>query len=186
MIKGVIFDADGTLLDSMGFWESTVYDIIKMSGAEEHEPGLIEKLTPMSMYEGALYMKERYPIKMSVEEMIAEENGRVLDFYRTKVTLRSGMGELVEELFAKGTPMAVASATEKAMIEAALEHTGILDRFKGVLSCSDVGKGKDQPEIFLKACELINTSPEDTLVVDDSPTAIATAKKAGFQTRLIS
>ena len=81
--------------------------------------------------------------------------------------------------------MAVASATERTMIESALEHTGILGRFKGVLSCSDVGKGKDRPDIFLKACDLLGTSPEATLVVDDSPTAIATAKKAGFRTEKI-
>ena len=116
---------------------------------------------------------------------MSEENRRVLEFYKTKVTLHSAIHEYVEELYANKTPMAVASATERTMIEAALEHTGILDRFKGVLSCSDVGKGKDQPDVFLKACELINTSPAETLVVDDSPTAIETAKKAGFQTWLI-
>ncbi len=186
MSAGVIFDADGTLLDSMGFWTSTVYDIVAMSGVDEPEPGLIEKLTPMSMYEGAVYMKENYGIKMSVEEMIEEENRRVLEFYTTKVTLRPGMEELTAGLLERGIPMVVASATDRSMIESALAHTGIRSRFGAVLSCSDVGVGKDRPEIFLKACEIMGTKPENTLVVEDNPTAVNTAKNASFRTVMVN
>ena len=184
MIGGVIFDADGTLIDSMGFWTSTVFDIIAMSGIEP-EDGLIATLTPMSMIEGAEYMKAHYDIPMTVEEMVERENSLVHTFYKTQVTLRPGVLETVERLAERGIPMVVASATERGMIESALRHTGILGRFRAVLSCSDVGSGKDKPDIFLEACRILGTSPSETLVVEDSPTAVATAKAAGLQTMLI-
>ena len=185
MINGIIFDADGTLLDSMGFWKNTVFDIIAMAGVGEPEPGLIEKLTPMSMYEGAVYMKERYGIEMPVDELIDRENMRVKVFYKSEVTLCPGMGELVEKIAEIGLPMTVATATDREMIEYGLRRTEIIEKFKSVISCSDVGVGKESPDIFLHACNVMVTTPECTLVVDDSPRAIATAKSAGFQTYLI-
>ena len=181
-ICGVIFDADGTLLDSMGFWAQTVFDIIAFAGVKDPEDGLIELLTPMSMYEGAVYMRDNYAIPMDIDEIMNEENRRVLEFYSTRVELRSGMRELVSNFKAHGIPMTVASATERNMIETALTHTGILGEFEAVLSCSDVGQGKDQPTIFLRACEIMGTKPENTVVIEDSSTAIETARNAGFMT----
>ena len=182
MIKGVIFDADGTLLDSMGFWTSTVYDIISLAGITEPEQGLIDTLNPMSMVDGAIYLKQKYNIKANAEDNIAEENKRVLSFYNSEVTLRPGMGELVRYLRQNDIPMAVATATEGYMIKAALRHTGILENFVKVISCSDVGVGKDKPDVFLAACDAIGLYPEDVLVLEDSPVAIETAKGAGFMT----
>lgn len=181
-VRGVIFDADGTLIDSMGFWGQTVFDIIAFAGVKDPEEGLIELLTPMSMYEGAVYMKENYGIPMDIDEIMREENRRVLEFYSTRVELCAGMGGLVSSLREHGIPMTVASATERRMIETALRHTGILGEFEAVLSCSDVGQGKDSPTIFLKACEIMGTKPENTVVVEDSSTAIETAGNVGFMT----
>ncbi len=182
MIKGVIFDADGTLIDSMGFWTSTVYGIVEAAGVKDPDPELIDLLNPMSMYEGAVYLKNRYAIETPIEEIIAEENRRVLRFYTSQVTLCEGMGELVSWLHSRRIPMTVASATDRPLIESAMKYTGLFDKLKGIFSCGDVGHGKDTPEVFLAACRLMGTRPEETVVVEDSPTAIATAAAAGFAT----
>ena len=179
MIKSFIFDADGTLLDSMGFWTSVVYDLAAASG-KQPEDGLIETLTPMSMVEGARYMKARYGLKMPIEQLMEEENKRVLEFYSERVELIDGMKELVELLSRRGFPMVVATATDSRLIDIALRHTGIREHFAAVLSCSDTGIGKDRPDIFLRACELMGTKPDETLVTDDSPIALECAQKAGF------
>lgn len=182
MINGIIFDADGTLLDSMGFWTSTIYDIALMGGLEEIPDGLIDILNPMSMYEGAVYLRDHYGVKKPIDEMIAEENKRVLEFYTTRVTLLPRMEELTRTLYEAGVPLAVATATDRPLIEQALCCTGLIERFGAIVSCTDVGFGKDSPQVFLRACELIGTRPENTLVVDDSPMAIETAKRACFPT----
>ena len=77
MIKGVIFDADGTLLKSMEFWDSMVVHLIESTGAAPSD-NLTEILTPMSMLEGAEYIKEEYRLPFSVEDRrrFLSEQGR--------------------------------------------------------------------------------------------------------------
>lgn len=181
MIKGVIFDADGTLLKSMEFWDSMVVHLIESTGAAPSD-NLTEILTPMSMLEGAEYIKEEYRLPFSVEEIIEEENRIVEDFYLNRVEMRGGTIELLELLKSKNIPMAVASATDRELIEGALRHLDIHKYFVDVLSCTDIGEGKISPKIYLAACELMGTKPSETVAAEDSLTALRTAKNAGFRT----
>lgn len=180
MIKGVIFDADGTLLKSMEFWDSMVIHLIESMGVVPSD-NLTEILTPMSMLQGAEYIRNEYNLPISVEEIIEEENRIVKDFYLNRVELREGTVGLLEFLKEKNIPMTVASATDKALIEGALIHLDIHKYFVDVLSCTDIGEGKNSPKIYLSACELMNTKPCETVVAEDSLTALTTAKNAGFR-----
>ena len=153
-IQGVIFDADGTLIDSMGFWNSTVFDLLEEFGVTPDDD-LLKLLIPMSMYEGAVYLKNRFSLPVSPEEFIRRENLIVEKFYSESVKLKNGLQELLDLLAEANIPMAVASATDKHLIEKALAHNNIRSYFKAVISCS-------------------------TAVIEDSPNALATAKKAGY------
>ena len=86
-IQGVIFDADGTLIDSMGFWNSTVYDLLEEFGVTPDDD-LLKLLIPMSMYEGAVYLKNRFSLPVSPEEFIRRENLIVEKFYSESVKLK--------------------------------------------------------------------------------------------------
>lgn len=181
MINGVIFDADGTLLNSMEFWESVVVNLLKSVGVTP-EDNLTEILTPMSMIEGAEYVKQKYSLSFSVDEIIEMENRIVKDFYFNSVEMRSGTKEFLDMLKSKNIPITIASATDKYLIEGALKHLDIYKYFDAVISCSDVGEGKSSPKVYLKACEVMGTVPNETLVAEDSFSALLTAKKAGFRT----
>lgn len=180
-IKGVIFDADGTLLDSMGFWSSTVYDMLARFGISPDNE-LLKIINPMSMYEGAVYLKNRYSLSFSPEEFIEEENRIVEQFYTNKVKLKPGIAELLDMLSRKNIPLAVASATDRYLIEKALRTNGIHEHFKAVVSCSDVGEGKNSPKVYNKAREYLGTEICETAVVEDSPNALITAGNAGYLT----
>ena len=78
--------------------------------------------------------------------------------------------------------MAVATVTDRPMVEAALKKHGILEMFAGIVTAADVGAGKHEPPIFLKAAEMISCRPDETLVFEDGLHAIRTAKNADFPT----
>ena len=180
-IQGIIFDADGTLLDSMEFWDNTVYDLLAEFGVAA-EDDLIKILTPMSMYEGAVYLKNKYSLDVSPEEFIERENRIVERFYSQSVKLKRGVKELLLKLSEMNIPMSVASATDRDLIEHALRCNGILDFFKAIVSCSDVGEGKSSPAVYHKARSYLGTTVSATAVIEDSPKALNTAKQAGYIT----
>lgn len=184
MINGVIFDADGTLLKSMEFWDSVVVNLLKSLGVTPDD-NLTEILTPMSMLEGAEYIVREYGLTVSVDEIIKEENRIVEQFYFNSVQMKSGTKELLSVLKEKNIPMTVASATDRYLIEGALKHLEIDGYFDAVISCSEVGEGKSSPRVYLRACEVMGTSPNETLVAEDSLSALLTAKKAGFKTMAV-
>jgi HAD superfamily hydrolase (TIGR01509 family) len=90
--------------------------------------------------------------------------------------------EFLEYCKQHGVKMCIASATEKRLLDVAVRHCGIGDYFTAVLSCSEIGKGKDQPDIYIKAMESLGTSTEETCVFEDSHIAIDTADKIGMKT----
>ena len=180
ILRGVIFDLDGTLLDSMSYWETVGSDYVRSRGFVPEE-GLDEKLKPMSMADAVLYCKTRYGFKESVGEIARGVFGILENRYRTDIPLKPGAIDLLEKLKNQGVLMCVATATDRYMIEPALKRTGIDKYFLGVFTCSEVGVGKDSPEIFEKALKLLGTDKKDTVIFEDALYAIKTAKDAGFQ-----
>ncbi len=181
MVKGVIFDADGTLLLSMKFWDSMVTHLISCSGVEPCD-GLTEILASMSMKEGAEYLQKEYGVLLSTDEIVKQENEMVEEFYTKDVKLRSGVKDVLGFLKSNNVKMAVATATDAYLIVKALEHLGISDCFEKVISCSDVGEGKSSPKVYFSACRILGTVPDETVVAEDNAAALKTAKNAGFKT----
>lgn len=180
-LRAAVFDMDGTLLDSMHIWEGIGPKALRAAGYDP-EPDLHEKLKVMTFQAGAAYCKERYHMPESVEEIMAMTLAPVEDFYRNQARAKPGVLPFLAMLKMQGVGMYVATNTERDLAEAGLRHAGIDGYFKGLLTCSDVGAGKnDSPEIFLRAMRRLGGNPENTVVFEDALHAIRTAKKAGFR-----
>ena len=104
----------------------------------------------------------------------------IASFYCSKVQLKKGVKDMLEMLRKEDIKMCVATATDKNLIEEALRRNGILDCFEEVLTCAEVGAGKDEPAIFREALRILGTAKEDTVVFEDALYAVRTAKKDGF------
>ena len=184
-ISGAIFDMDGTILDSMKIWESVASDYIMSLGKTPIE-GLREILWPMSLMQSAEYMRECYGLSLSPEEIMEGIDGIIEDFYENTAPAKPGALELLKLLDSNGVKMVLATATNRRMVEAALRRTGMLRYFSEILTCTEVGFSKENPEIFLQANERLKTPKDETYVFEDALFAIRTAKNAGFKVVAVS
>ena len=180
MIKGAIFDLDGTLFDSMFIWD-TIGEIYLRSIGYEPKENLNETFRTMSLYNAACYYKREYGVTLSVDEITDGVNRMVEKYYINEVQLKSGAYDFVKHLHNIGVKMCIATATDKYLVQAALERCGISDCFSEIFTCTSIGHSKDEPDIYREALKHLGTPKEDTLVFEDAIYAIRTAKKDGFR-----
>ena len=181
MLKGAIFDFDGTLVDSMFIWDTIGEDYLRSLGKEPHED-LKETFMTLTLEEAAEYYREHYKVTLSVTEIVDGVNAMVEGIYRTKVTLKPGVAEYLSWLKENGVRMCIATVTDRYLVEDTLERLGILHYFSEIFTCAEVGYGKDKPIIYQKALEHLGTAKEETFVFEDSLFALETAKIDGFPT----
>ena len=184
MIKGVIFDVDGVLLNSMPVWENLGELYLNSLGLEA-EKDLGEILFTMSLEEGAEYLITQYGIDKSVEEVVNGLNREVRDFYAEKVPLKEGVRQYLSEFRERGIPMVIATSGDRKNTEAALRRLKVLSYFQGIYTCSEIGIGKDQPDIYFAAALQLDTEPGETWVFEDAFHALRTAHSAGFKTAAV-
>lgn len=181
MIKSAIFDVDGTLLDSMQIWDNAGERYL-LSVGQKAENGLSQKLFNMSLSEGAEYMKKRYAFPFSTDKIVSGVLKIIEDFYFYEVNLKSGAKEFLQFLKSNNIKMTVATSSDKTHIKKAFERLGISDYFTDIVTCSEIGKGKTSPDIYLACGKILGTAPSETLVFEDALFAVETARKAGFRT----
>lgn len=180
MITGAIFDADGTLLDSMQVWNEAGERYLRRFGMEA-EPNLGGILSPMSMAQGAEYLKERYLKQLNQDQIIDGINSTIQEFYDHEVLLKYGVKQFLKAMKQCGIRMTVATSSDRCLIEKALERLEIVNLFDCIFTCTEVGAGKSKPDIYLAAMRYMNTERSDTWVFEDAFHAIQTAKQAGFR-----
>ena len=181
MIKGVIFDVDGVLLNSMPVWENLGELYLRHLGIEA-EKDLGTKLYTMSLEQSAEYLTETYHLDLAPEQVIAGVNREVKDFYASRVPLKEGVRQYLNEFHEKGVPMVIATTGDRQNAQAALKRLNVLRFFQGIFTCSEIGSSKNEPDIYYAAALQLDTDPGQTLVFEDAYHAIRTAKKAGFKT----
>lgn len=184
-IKGAIFDMDGTIIDSLMFWDYLWWCIgEKYMGDAEFKPSEeIDKKVRTMVYDDAMaYFKDCYNVPVDMDEFISFASSGISEFYKDVAKVKPGADRLLASLKEKNIKLCLASATAMAEVKYALECHDLLKYFDLVLSCADIGVGKDKPDIYIKARCFMDLSQEDICVFEDSYVALETAKKAGFQT----
>ena len=179
MIKGAIFDFDGTLVDSMFIWDTFGEDYLRTLGKEPNE-NLTETFKTFTLEQAAEYYRDNYGVTLSVGEIVDGVNEMVAEIYRTKVTLKRGVFEFLRDLHSKGVKMSVATVTDRPIVEDVLNRLGIRDFFTEIFTCAEVGYNKETPHIYRAALEALGTKKEETVVFEDALHALMTAKKDGF------
>ncbi len=177
--KAVIFDVDGTLLDSMYVWKNVGEKYLDSLDIEA-EPDLGDRLFAMSLEGAADYIRENYHLNESREAIIAQVIQLVETEYFYNIPLKSVAERFLKLLKENNIPMAVATSSDRRVVEAAFKRLGIFDYFGRIFTCSETGAGKDKPDIYYRAAEYLGYPPEKIWVFEDAFHAAQTAKNAGF------
>ncbi len=179
-IKAIIFDMDGTLVESMESWDNAGSDYLLSIGVTP-KPNLNEELRTMSMKDAGSFLISEYNLSFTPEEIYKSISNMMKEFYVNKVELKSGVLPFLEEMKNRNVKMCVATATPKLLAIKALERCNILSYFDNVFSCEEVGKSKNYPEIFNLAYSTFDFPHENICVFEDAPYAAKTAKSLGFK-----
>lgn len=179
VLKGAIFDLDGTLIDSMGMWDDIAIEFFDAHGITPPE-GLIESLRTLTVSQTAQLINELFQLDTTAEELTEKFNKMAENHYIHHLSLKPHVIPLLNQLSETGVKMCVATATDRYLVEAVLTRLGIARYFDFIITCTEAGSGKEEPDIFNKALELLNARIEETIIFEDSDLSIKTAKKAGF------
>ncbi len=184
-INAAVFDMDGTLLDSLMVYRvcwSALGEYFLGNPCFEPPAEIYRVIATKPLFDAVNYVNEYCNLGIDGAELESFLDGIERDFYRYQARLKSGAKELLEHLKGRGVKMALASATRIEMVRFAAENFGIADYFEHIISCTEVGVGKDKPDVYLKAFELLGVEPQDGVVVEDSFVALRTAKGIGAHT----
>lgn len=179
--KYAIFDMDGTLINSNQFLDTITTLFFEKRNCSYSKEFLLATKT-MSRESFCTAVKELTHEQSSMEELFAEIDGYMMDVYRNDVELMPDAVTLLENFKNAGIRMCIGSATDSKSVRFVLDRFKISAYFDFISSCNDIGKDKDEPDVFLNAVSLFGAaSPKEITVYEDSAVAMKTAKNAGFK-----
>ena len=180
MIEAVVFDLDGILIDSEHVWDEVRQQLADERGGHWNE-NASRDMMGMSSIEWSRYMRDVVGLTEEPEEISAEVVRRLEDRYRRELPLIPGAEQAVESL-AACWPLALASSSNRELIDLVLESSGLGRYFEASVSSEEVPRGKPAPDVFLEAAGRLGTEPARCAAVEDSENGILAAKSAGMRT----
>ncbi len=180
-VKGVIFDLDGTLLDSMWVWNRVDAEFLGARGFPV-PPDYQKAVSAMGFRETAEYTIKRFGLDENPDDIIQEWNDMAERTYHYEVEIKPYVKETLEYLKAQGLHLGIATASYATLFQECLRRNGVYDYFDAFTETKEVERGKGFPDIYIKAAEKIGCFPEECIVFEDVHKAILAAKAGGFYT----
>lgn len=178
--KAVIFDMDGSLIDSMWIWlevDKQYMGKYKLSAPENFYPDIEGK----SFIETAQYFLDAFPsLNFTVEDVCREWTEMAIEMYQTRVPLKEGAEEFLRRMDEKGILMGIATSNSRELAETVLDVLHVRRYFSAIVTSDEVRRGKPEPDVYLKAAEELKVQPQECLVFEDVPNGIRAGKNAGM------
>lgn len=181
VIRYAIWDLDGTLLDSLDMWLTLAGRYLRSLGIREQEiPDDLDRIVDaMSLEESADYLKERFSLSFSREEIVEQFVALVRRLYREELPFFPQSVKAVRALYENGCRMCILTTTERECAEAALKREGLDRCFEKIYTCTDLGMNKRGPEIYRETCRRMGFIPSETMIYEDAGYALKAAFQSG-------
>ena len=178
--KAIIFDLDGTLIDSMNVWSDIDKEFFKMHDLP-FEEDYQKEIGHKGLKEIAAYTKSRYNLKESEDEIVTIWLDMAKEAYAYKIPLKEGVKSFLEYLQSKSIKMGIATSNSLELTELVLKHHDIYKYFSKVVTVNELKTNKGSPDIYLHISDSFGLVPSECIVFEDLLTGIKTAKKAGYK-----
>ncbi len=175
--KALLFDLDGTLVDSMWMWKDIDQEYLAQFGHSLPDT-LQEEISGMSFTETAVYFKQKFDIPDSLREIQDSWNRMAMEKYRSQVPLKPGCRVFLDWAKGQGLPMAIGTSNSRELSMAVLEAHGLESYFGALITSCDVKAGKPAPDVYLACAQALGAEPADCLVFEDIMQGIEAARAA--------
>jgi len=179
-VTPVVFDLDGVLVDTEHVWDEVREQLVADWGGR-YGPDAQQAMMGMSSTEWSRYMQEELGLAQSPAEISDEVVRRMLVRYDEELPVVDGAKEAVESLAGRGHRLAVASSSNRPLIDGVLQAMGLADRFAATVSSEEVARGKPAPDVYLEAARRLRAGPASCVAVEDSANGIRAARAAGMR-----
>ncbi len=180
MIEAVIFDLDGSMVDSMWIWRSIDIEYLGKFGIPLPE-NLQACIEGMSFSETAAYFKERFSLPDNLDTIKADWNRMAGDKYAHEVPVKEGVRELLNYCSAHGIKAGIATSNSRELVENVVRAHQMESCFGCIMTACEVEKGKPAPDIYLAVAKELAVAPENCLVFEDIIPGIQAGKAAGMK-----
>jgi len=180
VIRAVVFDMDGVLVDTEQAWDEVRERLTREWGGR-YTPEAQRAMMGMSSAEWSRYLHDTVGLPQSPDEINREVVHRMLDRYRRELPVIPGAVDAVRRLDAAGLALAVASSSNRPLIDAVLGTLGLGEAFAATVSSEEVARGKPSPDVYLEAARRLGVAPGSCAAVEDSESGIRSAHAAGMR-----
>lgn len=180
-IQGVIFDLDGTLLDSTWIWSKIDEDFLGKYGFDV-PADYSQAVSSMGFEDVAVYTIKRFGLKLAKEEVMAEWDAMAYEAYAHEIQLKPGTLELLQWLKREKIPAGIATSNSASLFEPCLRNNKVYELFHSFTETGDVKRGKEFPDVYIKEAEKLGADPKKCIVFEDIVPALNGARKGGFIT----
>jgi HAD superfamily hydrolase (TIGR01509 family) len=179
-IEAVIFDLDGTLVDSMWMWKSIDIEYLGRFGIEMPQD-LQKSIEGMSFSETAIYFKNHFKLPDSLDQIKSAWNQMAWDKYKNEVPLKDGVFELLKHLKENDIPAGIATSNSRELVDLIIGTHGLQEYFSSIRTSCEVEKGKPSPDIYLLVAQDLGVQPENCLVFEDVLQGVMAGKNANMK-----
>lgn len=184
LYQGLIFDLDGTLVDSMGVWRQIDMEFLKKRGVDMDEE-YYSTVKTMTLQDCADYTIRRFHLNETPQHIISEWRAMALSSYENEIEVKDGVIQFLKALQQMGVPMVLASVSPSDFVNASLNHCRLRPYFSDIIDIDEVGRGKESPDIYLASAGSMGLSAGQCMVFEDALQGLTTAHRAGFLTTAV-